>query len=100
MSQFGAVIEEACARLAAKRKIIIWSSRLAIGGWPLIGSNAVTLALMALILAMKLRYGSHLLRVAAADIAADLPAAGVLDVTDLVVADGCERAHNRSCQPV
>jgi MtN3 and saliva related transmembrane protein len=30
---------------------------LAIGDWPLIGSNAVTLALMAPILAMKLRYG-------------------------------------------
>jgi MtN3 and saliva related transmembrane protein len=30
---------------------------LAIGDGPLIGSNTVTLALMALILAMKLRYG-------------------------------------------
>lgn len=30
---------------------------LAIGDWPLIGSNAVTLALMAPIIAMKLRYG-------------------------------------------
>ena len=30
---------------------------LAIGDWPLIGSNAVTLTLMAPILAMKLRYG-------------------------------------------
>jgi MtN3 and saliva related transmembrane protein len=30
---------------------------LAINDWPLIGSNAVTLALMAVILAMKLRYG-------------------------------------------
>jgi len=30
---------------------------LAIGDWPLIGSNAATLALMAVILAMKLRYG-------------------------------------------
>ncbi len=30
---------------------------MAIGDWPLIGSNAVTLALMAPILAMKLRYG-------------------------------------------
>jgi MtN3 and saliva related transmembrane protein len=29
----------------------------AIGDWPLIGSNAVTLALMLPILAMKLRYG-------------------------------------------
>jgi MtN3 and saliva related transmembrane protein len=30
---------------------------IAIGDWPLIGSNAVTLGLMAVILAMKLRYG-------------------------------------------
>ena len=30
---------------------------LAIDDWPLIGSNAVTLALMVPILAMKLRYG-------------------------------------------
>jgi MtN3 and saliva related transmembrane protein len=30
---------------------------LAIGDWPLIGSNAITLLLMAVILAMKLRYG-------------------------------------------
>jgi len=30
---------------------------LAIGDWPLIGSNAATLALMAPILMMKLRYG-------------------------------------------
>ena len=30
---------------------------VAIGDWPLIGSNAVTLTLMAPILAMKLRYG-------------------------------------------
>ena len=30
---------------------------LAIHDWPLIGSNAVTLALMMVILAMKLRYG-------------------------------------------
>lgn len=30
---------------------------LAINDWPLIGSNAVTLALMAVILAAKLRYG-------------------------------------------
>jgi MtN3 and saliva related transmembrane protein len=30
---------------------------LAINDWPLIGSNAVTLGLMAPILAMKLRYG-------------------------------------------
>jgi MtN3 and saliva related transmembrane protein len=30
---------------------------LAIDDWPLIGSNAVTLILMAVILAMKVRYG-------------------------------------------
>lgn len=30
---------------------------LALGDWPLIGSNAVTLALMAPILVLKLRYG-------------------------------------------
>ncbi len=30
---------------------------LALGDWPLIGSNAVTLVLMSLILGMKLRYG-------------------------------------------
>jgi MtN3 and saliva related transmembrane protein len=30
---------------------------LALGDWPLIGSNAVTLALMLPIIAMKLRYG-------------------------------------------
>jgi MtN3 and saliva related transmembrane protein len=30
---------------------------LAIGDWPLIGSNAATLALMAPILVLKLRYG-------------------------------------------
>jgi MtN3 and saliva related transmembrane protein len=30
---------------------------LAIGDWPLIGSNAVTLGLMGVILATKLRYG-------------------------------------------
>lgn len=30
---------------------------LALGDWPLIGSSAVTLALMAPILALKLRYG-------------------------------------------
>jgi MtN3 and saliva related transmembrane protein len=30
---------------------------VAIGDWPLIGSNTVTLTLMAPILAMKLRYG-------------------------------------------
>jgi MtN3 and saliva related transmembrane protein len=30
---------------------------LALGNWPLIASNAVTLALMSVILALKLRYG-------------------------------------------
>jgi len=38
--------------------IVLWLMYgLAIGDWPLIGSNAVTLTLMAPILAMKLRYG-------------------------------------------
>jgi MtN3 and saliva related transmembrane protein len=38
--------------------VVLWLVYgLAIGDWPLIGSNAVTLALMAPILAMKLRYG-------------------------------------------
>jgi MtN3 and saliva related transmembrane protein len=38
--------------------VVLWLVYgLAIGDWPLIGSNAVTLALMAVILAMKLRYG-------------------------------------------
>jgi MtN3 and saliva related transmembrane protein len=38
--------------------VVLWLMYgLAIGDWPLIGSNAVTLALMAPILAMKLRYG-------------------------------------------
>jgi MtN3 and saliva related transmembrane protein len=38
--------------------IVLWLVYgLAIGDWPLIGSNAVTLTLMAPILAMKLRYG-------------------------------------------
>ena len=37
--------------------VVLWLIYgLAIGDWPLIGSNAVTLALMAVILAMKLRY--------------------------------------------
>ena len=37
--------------------VVLWLVYgLAIGDWPLIGSNAVTLALMAVILAMKLRY--------------------------------------------
>ena len=33
------------------------TSGLGIGDWPLIGSNAVTLALMGVIRAMKLRHG-------------------------------------------
>jgi MtN3 and saliva related transmembrane protein len=38
--------------------IMLWLMYgLAIGDWPLIGSNAATLTLMAPILAMKLRYG-------------------------------------------
>jgi MtN3 and saliva related transmembrane protein len=38
--------------------VVLWLIYgLAIGDWPLIGSNAVTLTLMAPILAMKLRYG-------------------------------------------
>jgi MtN3 and saliva related transmembrane protein len=38
--------------------VVLWLIYgLAIGDWPLIGSNAVTLALMAVILAMKLCYG-------------------------------------------
>lgn len=38
--------------------VVLWLIYgLAIGDWPLIGSNAITLALMAVILAMKLRYG-------------------------------------------
>jgi MtN3 and saliva related transmembrane protein len=38
--------------------VVLWLFYgLAIGDWPLIGSNAVTLTLMAPILAMKLRYG-------------------------------------------
>ena len=38
--------------------VVLWLVYgLAIGDWPLIGSNAATLALMAPILAMKLRYG-------------------------------------------
>jgi MtN3 and saliva related transmembrane protein len=38
--------------------VVLWLIYgLAIGDRPLIGSNAVTLALMAVILAMKLRYG-------------------------------------------
>jgi MtN3 and saliva related transmembrane protein len=38
--------------------VVLWLIYgLAIGDWPLIGSNAVTLALMAVILTTKLRYG-------------------------------------------
>ncbi len=38
--------------------VVLWLIYgVAIGDWPLIGSNAVTLTLMAPILAMKLRYG-------------------------------------------
>jgi MtN3 and saliva related transmembrane protein len=38
--------------------VVLWLIYgLAIGDWPLIGSNAVTLMLMAPILTMKLRYG-------------------------------------------
>ena len=46
------------ATVAFSLGVILWLVYgLAIGDWPLIGSNAVTLALMAPILAMKLRYG-------------------------------------------
>jgi MtN3 and saliva related transmembrane protein len=38
--------------------IMLWLAYgIAINDWPLIGSNAVTLALMAPILTLKLRYG-------------------------------------------
>jgi MtN3 and saliva related transmembrane protein len=38
--------------------VVLWLIYgVAIGDWPLIGSNAITLMLMAVILAMKLRYG-------------------------------------------
>ena len=38
--------------------IVLWLVYgLAIGDWPLIGSNALTLAPLGVILAMKLRYG-------------------------------------------
>ena len=38
--------------------VVLWLIYgLAIGDWPLIGSTAITLMLMAVILAMKLRYG-------------------------------------------
>jgi MtN3 and saliva related transmembrane protein len=46
------------ATVAFSLGVVLWLVYgLAIGNWPLIGSNAVTLALMAPILAMKLRYG-------------------------------------------
>jgi len=46
------------ATVAFSLGVVLWLIYgLAIGDWPLIGSNAVTLALMAPILAMKLRYG-------------------------------------------
>jgi MtN3 and saliva related transmembrane protein len=46
------------ATLAFTLGVVLWLIYgLAIGDGPLIGSNAVTLALMAPILAMKLRYG-------------------------------------------
>lgn len=38
--------------------VVLWLVYgFAIGDWPLIGSNAVTLVLMAVILAMKLKHG-------------------------------------------
>ena len=46
------------ATVAFSVGVVLWLVYgLAIGDWPLIGSNAATLALMAPILAMKLRYG-------------------------------------------
>jgi MtN3 and saliva related transmembrane protein len=46
------------ATVAFSVGVVLWLVYgLAIGDWPLIGSNAVTLALMVPILAMKLRYG-------------------------------------------
>ncbi|MGB2597306.1 MAG: SemiSWEET transporter [Pseudolabrys sp.] len=46
------------ATVAFSLGVVLWLVYgLAIGDWPLIGSNAVTLALMVPILAMKLRYG-------------------------------------------
>jgi MtN3 and saliva related transmembrane protein len=46
------------ATLAFTLGVVLWLVYgLAIGDGPLIGSNAVTLAPMAVILAMKLRYG-------------------------------------------
>jgi MtN3 and saliva related transmembrane protein len=46
------------ATVAFSLGVVLWLVYgLAIGDWPLIGSNAATLALMVPILAMKLRYG-------------------------------------------
>jgi MtN3 and saliva related transmembrane protein len=46
------------ATVAFTLGVVLWLIYgLAIADWPLIGSNAVTLALMLPILAMKLRYG-------------------------------------------
>ena len=46
------------ATLAFTLGIVLWLIYgLAIGDWPLIGSNALTLAPLGVILAMKLRYG-------------------------------------------
>ena len=46
------------ATVAFTLGVVLWLIYgLAIGNWPLIGSNAVTLALMLPIVAMKLRYG-------------------------------------------
>ena len=46
------------AAAAFTLEVVLWLIYgLAIGDWPLIGSNAVTLALRLPIVAMKLRYG-------------------------------------------
>lgn len=46
------------ATVAFTLGVVLWLVYgLAIGDWPLIGSNAVTLAPLGVILAMKLRYG-------------------------------------------
>jgi len=46
------------ATLAFTLGIVLWLVYgVAIGDWPLIGSNALTLAPLGVILAMKLRYG-------------------------------------------
>ena len=46
------------ATLAFTLGVVLWLIYgLAIGDWPLIGSNALTLAPLGVILAMKLRYG-------------------------------------------